>query len=235
MRKPYTLYSLQKRIITVGLILILLACALGVRLFIVQIINGKDMQIRALDQWTRDLSLVAPRGNIYDSTGDTLAVSYTTYNVYVRGREVADASLTAEKLSNLLDLNYESTLKKVQNKNVSESLLKMQVDADIAEQIYDLSLNGVYLSENVGRQYIYGDLMTQLLGFTSLDNDGQSGIEAYFNTYLKGEDGYSYVQSDLQGKEIGGNLRYYVSGVAGDDLTLTVDSKIQIILESVLE
>lgn len=235
MRKPYTLYSLQKRIITVGLILILLACALGVRLFVVQIINGKDMQIRALDQWTRDLSLVAPRGNIYDSTGDTLAVSYTTYNVYVRGREVADASLTAEKLSNLLDLNYESTLKKVQNKNVSESLLKMQVDADIAEQIYDLSLNGVYLSENVGRQYIYGDLMTQLLGFTSLDNDGQSGIEAYFNTYLKGEDGYSYVQSDLQGKEIGGNLRYYVSGVAGDDLTLTVDSKIQIILEGVLE
>ena len=235
MRKPYTLYSLQKRIITVGLILILLACALGVRLFIVQIINGKDMQIRALDQWTRDLSLVAPRGNIYDSTGDTLAVSYTTYNVYVRGREVVDASLTAEKLSNLLDLNYESTLKKVQNKNVSESLLKMQVNADIAEQIYDLSLNGVYLSENVGRQYIYGDLMTQLLGFTSLDNDGQSGIEAYFNSYLKGEDGYSYVQSDLQGKEIGGNLRYYVSGVAGDGLTLTVDSKIQIILESVLE
>ena len=116
-----------------GLILILLACALGVRLFIVQIINGKDMQIRALDQWTRDLSLVAPRGNIYYSTCDTLAVSYTTYNVYVRGREVVDASLTAEKLSNLLDLNYESTLKKVQNKNVSESLLKMPVDADIAE------------------------------------------------------------------------------------------------------
>ena len=86
MRKPYTLFSLQKRIITVGLVLILLACALGVRLFIVQIINGKDMQTRALDQWTRDLALVAPRGNIYDATGDTLAVSYTTYNVYVHVR-----------------------------------------------------------------------------------------------------------------------------------------------------
>ena len=235
MRKPYTLYSLQKRIVTVGLVLILLACALGVRLFIVQIINGKDMQVRALDQWTRDLSLVAPRGTIYDSTGDTLAVSYTTYNVYVRGREVADAEATARALADILDLNYENTLTKVKNKNISESLLKMQVEGDVAEEIYSLSLSGVYLSENVGRYYVYGDLMTQLLGFTSIDNVGQSGIEAYFNDYLKGDDGYSYVQSDLQGKEIGGNLRYYVSGVAGDDITLTVDSKIQIMLEEVLE
>ncbi len=235
MRKPYTLYSLQKRIVTVGLVLILLACALGVRLFIVQIINGKDMQVRALDQWTRDLSLVAPRGTIYDSTGDTLAVSYTTYNVYVRGREVADAEATARALADILDLNYENTLTKVKNKNISESLLKMQVEGDVAEEIYSLSLSGVYLSENVGRYYVYGDLMTQLIGFTSIDNVGQSGIEAYFNDYLKGDDGYSYVQSDLQGKEIGGNLRYYVSGVAGDDITLTVDSKIQIMLEEVLE
>ena len=235
MRKPYTLYSLQKRIITVGLVLILLACTLGVRLFIVQIINGKDMQMRALDQWTRDLSLVAPRGTLYDSTGDTLAVSYTTYNVYVRGREVVNAEETAKALADILDLNYENTLTKVKNKNISESLLKMQVEGDVAEQIYKLSLNGVYLSENVGRYYIYGDLMTQLLGFTSLDNDGQSGVEAYFNSYLKGEDGYSFVQSDLQGKEIGGNLRYYVSGVAGDDIIMTVDSKLQIILEEVLE
>ena len=235
MRKPYTLYSLQKRIVTVGLILILLACALGVRLFIVQIINGKDMQVRALDQWTRDLSLVAPRGTIYDSTGDTLAVSYTTYNVYVRGREVTDAEATARALADILDLNYESTLTKVKNKNISESLLKMQVEGDVAEEIYSLSLSGVYLSENVGRYYVYGDLMTQLLGFTSIDNVGQSGIEAYFNDYLKGDDGYSYVQSDLQGKEIGGNLRYYVSGVAGDDMTLTANSKIQIMLEEVLE
>ena len=193
------------------------------------------MQTRALDQWTRDLSLVAPRGTLYDSTGDTLAVSYTTYNVYVRGREVVNAEETAKALADILDLNYENALTKVKNKNISESLLKMQVEGDVAEQIYKLSLSGVYLSENVGRYYIYGDLMTQLLGFTSLDNDGQSGVEAYFNSYLKGEDGYSFVQSDLQGKEIGGNLRYYISGVAGDDIIMTVDSKLQIILEEVLE
>lgn len=235
MQKPYTLHSLQKRILAISLTLLILACALGIRLFIVQIINGKELQIRATDQWTRDLPLVAPRGTIYDSTGDTLAVSYTTYNVYVRGREVTNAEDTARKLSDLLDLNYESTLSKVSNKNISESLLKMQVESELAEQIYALSLDGVFLSENVGRYYVYGDLLTQLMGFTSIDNTGQSGVEAYFDDYLTGVDGYSYVQSDLQGKEIGGNLRYYVQGVAGDDLTLTINSKIQIILEQILQ
>lgn len=234
MKKSYTLYSMQKRIISVGLVLIILALTLGVRLFFVQIINGKNLQSLALDQWTRDLSLTAPRGTIYDTTGDTIAVSYTTYNVYVRGREVKDDERTTQKLSTILNLNYESTLKKVKNKNISESLLKMQVDGEIAERIYDLKIDGIYLSENVGRHYVYGDLLTQLVGFTSIDSTGQAGVEAYFDEYLKGIDGYSYVQSDLQGKEIGGSLRYYVQGVAGDDITLTINSKIQIILERIL-
>ncbi len=217
------------------LTLLLLTCALGVRLFIVQIINGKDLQIKATDQWTRDLKLTAPRGTFLDCTGDTLAVSYTTYDVYVRGREVKDAEKTASIISQLLGLDYNSTLLKVSRKNVSEVLLKLQVEADLAEKIYNEKLDGIYLSENVGRYYVYGNMLTQLLGFSSVDNIGQAGLEAYLNGYLVGTDGSSFVQSDLQGKEIGGSIRYYVSGVAGDDVTLTANSKIQIILERILE
>lgn len=217
------------------LTLLLLTCTLGVRLFIVQIINGEDLQIKATDQWTRDLKLTAPRGVFLDCTGDTLAVSYTTYNVYVRGREVKDAEKTASIISQLLDIDYNSTLLKVSRKNVSEVLLKLQVEADLAEKIYNEKLDGIYLSENVGRYYVYGDMLTQLLGFSSVDNIGQAGLEAYLNDYLVGTDGSSFVQSDLQGKEIGGSIRYYVNGVAGDDVTLTANSKIQIILERILE
>ena len=226
---------MQKRIKAIFLVLLVLTFSLVVRLFVVQVIDGRKLQIRATDQWTRDLSLVAPRGGFFDSTGDSLAVSYTTYDVYVRGREVKDPQTVAQKLSSLLNLNFDKTLKKVSRKNISEVLLKMQVEGEIAEKIYAENLDGVYLAENVGRYYVYGNLMTQLLGFTSLDNVGQAGLEAYVNSYLKGVDGYSYVQSDLQGKEIGGKLRYYVSGTAGNDVTLTANSKIQIILERVLE
>ena len=200
-----------------------------------QIINGKELQRKATDQWTRDLVMTAPRGSFFDATGDTLAVSYTTYDVYARGREIKDSQITAKTLSSLLDLNFEKTLEKVSKKNISEVLLKMQVKAEVAEKIYDAKLDGIYLTENVGRYYVYGNLMTQLLGFSSIDNNGQAGLEAYLNDYLTGDDGYSFVQSDLQGKEIGGSIRYYVSGIAGDNVILTANSKIQLILERVLQ
>lgn len=226
---------MQKRIKSICLVVLLVFCSLSVRLFVVQIINGKELQRKATDQWTRDLVMTAPRGSFFDATGDTLAVSYTTYDVYARGREIKDSQTTAKTLSSLLDLNFEKTLEKISKKNISEVLLKMQVEADVAEKIYDVKLDGIYLTENVGRYYVYGNLMTQLLGFSSIDNNGQAGLEAYLNDYLTGDDGYSFVQSDLQGKEIGGSIRYYVSGIAGDDVTLTENSKIQLILERVLQ
>lgn len=209
-------------------------CALCVRLFVIQIINGKSLQLKATDQWTRDLKIVAPRGTIYDRTGATLAVSYTTYNVFVRAREVKSATTVATTLSNLLSIDFDDVYKKVQKKNVSEVLIKLGVESEIAEKIYQKNLSGVYLVENVSRYYPNGNLASQLIGFTSIDNTGQTGVEAYYNDLLKGVDGYSYVQSDLQGKEIGGSLRYYIPAEEGEDLTLSIDSKIQQILEESL-
>lgn len=235
MQNPFTLYSFKKRLLALSIVVAFLFCALFVRLFVVQIINGKDLQLRATSQWTRDLAIVAPRGDIYDATGSRLAVSYTTYNVYVRGREVEDAKAVSEYLCNILDLNYLKVYEKVIKKNISEVLIKMQVSSEIAEQIYNKNFKGVYLAESVGRYYTYGNLLSQVLGFVSVDNEGQSGIEAYYDDYLTGLDGYSFTQSDLQGKEIGGTLRYYVPATKGSDITLTIDSKMQLILEQVLQ
>lgn len=234
MNKPFTLFSFRKRIVALFIAISFLFCALGIRLFVLQIINGQSLQLRATDQWTRDLKIVAPRGTIYDRTGASLAVSYTTYNVFVRGREVKSATTVASHLSNILGLDFDDVYAKVQRKNVSEVLIKLGVDSETAERIYQQSLPGVYLAESVARYYPNGNLATQLLGFTSIDNVGQTGVEAYYNELLTGTDGYSYVQSDLQGKEIGGTLRYYIPAEDGEDLTLSIDSKMQAILENAL-
>lgn len=234
MNKPFTLFSFRKRIVALFIAISFLFCALGIRLFVLQIINGQSLQLRATDQWTRDLKIVAPRGTIYDRTGASLAVSYTTYNVFVRGREVKSATTVATHLSNILGLDFDDVYAKVQRKNVSEVLIKLGVDNETAERIYRQSLPGVYLAESVARYYPNGNLATQLLGFTSIDNVGQTGVEAYYNELLTGTDGYSYVQSDLQGKEIGGTLRYYIPAEDGEDLTLSIDSKMQAILENAL-
>lgn len=234
LNKPFTLFSFRKRIVALFVAISFLFCALGIRLFVLQIINGQSLQLKATDQWTRDLKIVAPRGTIYDRTGASLAVSYTTYNVFVRGREVKSATTVASHLSNILGLDFDEVYAKVQRKNVSEVLIKLGVDSDLAERIYKQALPGVYLAESVARYYPNGNLATQLLGFTSIDNVGQTGVEAYYNDLLKGVDGYSYVQSDLQGKEIGGTLRYYLPAEEGKDLTLSIDSKMQAIVENAL-
>lgn len=212
-----------------------LFCSLAVRMFVLQIINGQSLQIKATDQWTRDLAIVAPRGAIYDRTGSSMAVSYTTYNVFTRPREIKSSSEVALFLSQVLGLDYENTYTKVAKKGVSETLIKMQVDGETAEKIYKQNLDGVYLAENASRFYPYGNLCSQLIGFISVDNVGQTGIEAYFNEDLTGVDGCSFVQSDLQGKEIGGSLRYYLRATPGNNLNLTIDSKIQLIVEQTLE
>lgn len=235
MQKSYTLYSLKKRILAITIVISFIFCALFVRLFVLQIVDGKSLQIKATDQWTRDLAIIAPRGKIYDKTGATLAVSYTTYNVYVRAREVKDPQLVSQRLSQMFSLSFESVYKKATNKKVSESLIQMQIDGDRAQEVYDLHLDGVFLAENSARYYPYGNLLTQILGFTSIDNEGQTGVEAYYNSSLTGTNGFSYVQSDLQGREIGGSLRYYVGGTQGNDIYLTIDSKMQLIVEQTLE
>ena len=234
MLKKFNLHSQQKRILALILLISFIFCVLLIRLGVVQLINGAWLQSKATDQWTRDLPLKAERGKIYDSTGSALAVSYTTYNIYTRAREIENPKETATFLSNILDLNYQNVYNKVTNKNQSEFLIKMQVEEEIAKEIIDKNLSGVYLSQNTKRYYPYGDLLTQILGFTTIDNIGQAGIELYYNDILKGTDGKSLVQSDITGQELDNTLSYYIPAIAGCDITLTIDAKIQLIVEQAL-
>lgn len=231
----FNLHRFNKRIIAVIVVISILFSLIFVRLFYVQVINGTNLQNKALSQWTRDLPLTAERGSIKDRNGSSLAISYTTYNVYVRGRQVDDANKTAKYLSEKLQLDYSSTFEKVSNVNVSEVLLKMQVDKNVAVEIFNKNLKGVYLSESVSRYYPYGNLMTQILGFTTIDNVGQAGMEAYYNDILKGMEGYSLVQSDLQGKEIYNSLNSYMPSTPGFNIDMTIDVNIQLAVEQTLE
>ncbi len=200
-----------------------------------QVLDAKRLQTKAYGQWTRDLPIVAERGKIYDSNGATLAVSFTTYNIYVRGREIKDVAKVASVLSQKLNMNYNLIYNKISIKNVSEILVKLQVDSTIAKDIANQNLDGVYFGESVKRYYPYGDRLTQVLGFTTVDNVGQAGIEAYFNDILSGIDGSYLVQSDLQGKEIKNSLQTFSSSTGGDNIYLTIDINIQGIVENVIK
>ena len=234
-QKTYTLFSLRKRISALIIAISFLFCTLLIRLSIVSLVDGKWLQEKAFNQWTRDLPITGERGKIYDTNGATLAVSKTTYDVYLRGREVDDPIGVSSYLSNLLGLEFEKVHAKAIDKTISENLVKMQIDQEIAQKILNSDHKGVFLSENIGRYYPYGDLLTQILGFTTIDNVGQAGIEQYYNNMLTGLDGKYYVQSDLQGRQIDNTLSSYIPSVAGMNLQLTIDVAIQQVVEKVLE
>ncbi len=228
----YNIYSIQKRFIATILIIVILFFALLVRVFYLQIIDGKKLQVLAAEEWLRDLPLSSKRGEIYDSSGVSLASTITTYDVYVRARNVTEPAKLASKISELLQVDYEVAYAKVTNKSLSEILIKMQVDEDTALDLTEF--DGIYLSQNVSRVYPYSNLFTQVLGYCTIDNIGQAGLESYYDKYLKGVDGKSLTQTNAQGKEIDNSLSYYIPSVAGADLYTTLDVQMQSILEKEL-
>ncbi len=235
MIEKFNLKFFKKRIFIFSVVLIILFITITGRLLYIQVFQGGFLQARATEQWTRDLPLAAERGSIYDTNGSALAVSYTTYNLYVRAREVKDSTAVASLLSSKLNLDYMQTFEKVNNNTVSEVLIKMQVEKNTALEIFNAGYSGVYLSESVSRYYPYGNLLTQVLGFTTIDNIGQAGLEAYYNELLSGVQGYSLVQSDLQGKELYNSLTTFIPSVAGFNISMTIDVNIQLKVEQTLE
>ena len=225
--------SLQKRLLVLFVLVAFIFCALIGRVFYLQGIKQEDLLILSAPQWVRSLPLVARRGDILDTTGSILATSYTTYDVYIRAKNVKDANLVADILSSILGIDRDKVYKKATNKKVSESLIKLSIESEVASKIIEQNLDGVVLSQNISRYYPYGQFLTQVLGFTTIDGIGQAGVEAYYNDYLKGVNGKNLSQGDAGGVMIEG-LDYYIPSIDGLHIKLTIDSKIQNIIETAL-
>lgn len=234
MTQNNSIYVLQKRLLAVILLVTFVFLGVCVRLFYIQVIDNEKLQAKAMDQWLRDLPLNAPRGEIVDTNGVKLATNYTTFDIYVRPSRVKDSALTALTISNMLGLNYEDTFSKVTNARFSEIRLKKGVKKDVVEKLVAENLSGVMVSQNTTRFYPYGNCLTQVLGFTNIDNVGQAGLEAYYNKYLMGVNGYVCEESDVRGNKIDNTLTTYVPAISGCNINLTIDANIQVFCEDAL-
>ena len=229
-----SIHSLQKRLLAVFVLVAFIFLAIIVRLGYVQLIRGSWLTAKASQQWYRSLPLSAERGVIADCNGNKLALSYSTFDVYVRPNSVQNANEVALILSSKLGLDYDKVYAKTINKKLSEVCIKMQVDEATCNDIISCNLAGVVMSKNNKRYYPYGDLLTQVLGFTTVDNVGQSGLELYYDKYLKGVSGLSLEESDVSGKKIDNTAKKYIPSISGMNLNLTIDVNIQVFLEQAL-
>ena len=204
------------------------------RFFYIQVIWEDDLNARAIDQWTREIPVSARRGNIYDRNGEQLAGNIAAYSVYARANAVTDAEATASLLAGALSLSYEELLGKLTDGSRSEIVLVRRAEKSVVESIEGADLAGVYYARDDRRFYPYGSLACQVLGFTSYDGAGSTGLEQYYNEYLAGDRGEILFETDLVGVDLEGASAAYIPGTDGLDIRLTLDYRIQALAEEVM-
>ncbi|MDE6189816.1 MAG: PASTA domain-containing protein [Clostridia bacterium] len=230
-------FSIKKKLIVSLTLIIFVFALLFCRLFYLQVLWGETLQYMAYDQWTRELPFRADRGDIVDTNGIVLAKSSTSYTLYARPNELVDVDIdyVASSIADIVGMSKTALVEKLSRKGVSEitvakSLSKEQMLALIATDV-----NGLYLTANSERYYSYGNFLTQVLGFTNSDGVGQSGVELYYDDYLKGVNGASYTQTDLIGRQLSSNVTTYVDSVKGMTTQLTIDYYMQSFAEKAVE
>lgn len=227
-------FTPSRRLLTITLLITFLFIFVISKLMYVQVISSEKLQVKAFDQWTRELPLKANRGNIVDSNGVKLTENLSLYSVYVRPNAVKNPVEVAKVLAKYLSLDYKKLYEKITTQKSSEITIKKQVPKEIMKELASKKLDGVYFSTDIKRYYPYGDVLSQVLGFTNVDATGQTGIEAYYNKYLMGLDGKKLTETDLIGQQInGGNL--YIPAVDGCDVRITIDINIQKFVEKIVK
>ena len=219
--------TLKRKLPAVFALVVFLFLLLTCRLFYIQIIDGTGLQTLASDQWTRDLPYRAERGDITDRNGVVLATSETSYTVYVRPNDLTRHDEVAKAVAAVTGNDFDSVYKKVIKTGVSEVKVATGLTKNQMLTLSAYGFEGVYFAQDAVRYYNYGNFATQLLGFTNSDGVGQSGIEQYYDMYLKGTDGASYTQTDLIGRELDDNVTTYLAPIKGMTAKLTIDFKLQ--------
>ncbi len=231
----FSVTVLQKRLLSVGLTIAFIFFVIIGRLFYVQLAWGRDLRMRAADQWNREIPVIATRGLISDRNGEVIADNRSTFSVFLRPNAVVNAEYTATILSGIFSADPQKLLKKIESGKISEVTVARQVEKDSIEKLISYNLPGVYYSRDNTRTYAYGDLLCQVLGFTSSDGSGVSGIEKYYDNLLSGKNGEIMYSTDILGIETENSKIVYSEAQAGNEVRLTVDLDIQLSAERAMK
>ncbi len=230
----------QKRIINILIGCGILALILLSRLIYIQVIKSKHYEEKAYEQQTRQRSVAAKRGTIYDATGEKVLAQSVSVNIVTAVPNSVDKDKKDEiatKIAEILGINKDDVLAKL-SKNSSSETIATKVDEDKATKllsyISDEQISGIRVDEDTKRVYPYSTLLANVLGFVGTDNVGLEGIEAYYNSDLAGIPGKIVGSTDGKGRETPFTNEQYVAPTDGKDIVLTIDATIQSIVEKYL-
>lgn len=228
--------EIHTRIRYVFLIVIIVLIIAIARVFYIQVFSYEKLSTLAESLWSRELPISADRGEIVDRNGEILATNITTTSLVVIPNQIVDKEDAAKKISEILGSDYEDMLNHLSKKTSIERVHPegRGLDYETAEAIDALKIDGVYLVKESKRYYPYDTMLSHVLGYVGIDNQGLSGLELYYNDYLTGEDGSIKYFSDGKGHKLE-LAEIYESPTSGITLELTIDINLQMAVENELD
>lgn len=233
--------KMLKRLFIMSIIIIFLMTASGVRVFYLQTVRGEELAQKAESQQLKDTEISAMRGTIYDADGNVLAQSATVWNIYLDPLEIdseEERELIVDEFTELFkydDEERQELYKKAKAENhyeIVEKKVENNVKEKISEFVSKNKLGDCIGSEQATKRYYpYGSLASSVIGFTGADDQGLSGIEAYYDEQLTGTNGRIITAKDAVSNKIANDFETSVEASDGDSLYLTINQTIQYYLE----
>ncbi|HSC06179.1 MAG TPA: penicillin-binding protein 2, partial [Steroidobacteraceae bacterium] len=218
---------LSVRLQMVLVLLIAGALALAARAVDLQLMNHNFLLGQGDARYSRVAEISAHRGTITDRYGEPLAVSTPVDSVWVNPKELSQTADQLPRLARALRREPQSLARRVSS-NVDREFLYLarHLQPEQAARVRMLDIPGVYLLREYRRYYPAGEVSGHILGFTSIDDSGQEGLELAYDHWLAGEDGAKRVIQDRYGHVVE-NVESIRAARPGKDLVLSLDLRIQ--------
>ena len=194
----------------------------------VQVFGNSFFQRQGEVRFARTLELPANRGRILDRNGLILASSVPAPSIWAIPEDVDATKPQLQALAKLLGMSLADVTKKLADEDKTFVWIKRQVDDSVAQQIAALGIKGIYQRKEYKRQYPEGETIAHVVGFTDIEDQGIAGVEVAYNKELKGRPGSRRVIKDRLGRVVE-DTREQVPPVDGQDLQLSIDSKMQFV------
>lgn len=237
----------KKRILMLFFFCCLFFVLLILRLGWIQVVDAQKYSDLAVEQQTRDTPITAVRGNIYDRNMEPMAINAPTYTIWVWPSELKDDEGDPDAMAAVIadiiqgdpasikaSLTKESSLVRVAKNLTREQAEEIRALAREDDE-GNVTLPGISVVEETKRYYPSATLASHVIGHTTDDNNGISGIELRYNDYLSGMSGRIIRNTDASGRQLAYGTERYYEAEDGLNVVLTIDEALQYYLENALK
>jgi cell division protein FtsI (penicillin-binding protein 3) len=224
--------------IRLGLLLISVVfffCVVVSRLAELQIAKADEYRQLVDKQTSGRITIPAERGVIYDRTGRLIAKNVYSSSLYAYPLDETELERVGAYLDSLLGLTPGGAIEQYKIGVKRFRWIERQIDDVRAAGITATAPRGLHLRPESRREYPFGDVGKQILGYTDIDNNGQSGFELVHDSDMTGTNGWADIHRDGLRNTYPVKEEALVRPTPGTSMVLTVDWRLQEIVEEELQ